>query len=174
MTLPKINALRIVFALLALVCMITIFSFSGENSEKSSETSGKVTETVVELTVKDYKEKTPQEQESIKDKFTFYVRKCAHFTLYMCLGFCVSMCVGKRRIWSVSSAAALFFCFLYAVSDEIHQSFIPGRSCEFRDVVIDTSGALTGTLISLVIMLIAGAVMKHRRTPHTPAAEPKQ
>ena len=27
---------------------------------------------------------------------------------------------------------------LYAVSDEIHQLFIVGRSCEIRDVIIDT------------------------------------
>jgi len=159
----KISVLRAVFALFAMICMITIFCFSREDSTQSSETSGKVTETVVEITVKDYKKKTPKEQESIKDKFTFYVRKCAHFTLYMSLGFFVSLTVGRRRLFSIGSAGTLIFCFLYAVSDEIHQSFVPGRSCEFRDVMIDTSGALTGMLISMIIMLITSAFIIRRR-----------
>jgi len=36
---------------------------------------------------------------------------------------------------------------LYAVTDEIHQSFVPGRSCELRDVLIDSVGVLTGVTI---------------------------
>ena len=33
---------------------------------------------------------------------------------------------------------------LYAVTDEIHQYFVPGRSCEFRDICIDSAGVLCG------------------------------
>ena len=32
--------------------------------------------------------------------------------------------------------------FLYACSDEFHQLFIPGRSGEFRDVMLDSSASL--------------------------------
>ena len=35
---------------------------------------------------------------------------------------------------------------LYAVSDEIHQIFVPGRSCELRDILIDSAGVLVGIL----------------------------
>ena len=163
MNLSKLSLLRVIFALLALICMITIFCFSREDSDQSSETSGEVTETVVEITVKVYKAKTPKEQESIKDKFTFYVRICAHFTLYMCLGFFVSLTVGRRRLFTIGSAGVIIFCFFYAVSDEIHQSFVPGRSCEFRDMMIDTSGALTGMLISMLLMLVTAALIRYRR-----------
>ena len=36
---------------------------------------------------------------------------------------------------------------LYAVTDEIHQMFSEGRSCEFRDICIDAGGVLFGVLI---------------------------
>ena len=109
----------------------------------------KVTEAVIEVTVKDYTKKPPKEKESIRDKFTFAIRKCAHFSLYLCLGALVSLTAGRRKVLSIGSAGTMIFCFLYAVSDEIHQHFVPGRSCEFRDVMIDTSGALTGMLLSM-------------------------
>ena len=51
-------------------------------------------------------------------------------------------------------ALSLIFTSLYALSDEIHQIFIDGRSCEFRDWVIDTAGALIGIAAFLLVMLI--------------------
>lgn len=36
---------------------------------------------------------------------------------------------------------SVLISFLYAVSDEYHQSFVPGRGPAFRDVLIDTIGA---------------------------------
>ena len=39
----------------------------------------------------------------------------------------------------------------YAVTDEIHQLFVPGRSCEFRDICIDAVGVLAGVLLMRAI-----------------------
>ena len=39
-------------------------------------------------------------------------------------------------------------CVIYACSDEIHQLFIFGRSCELRDVLIDFIGSLLGVMIA--------------------------
>lgn len=49
------------------------------------------------------------------------------------------------------AAAAWLIGTAYAVTDEFHQSFVPGRSCEFRDVVIDSCGVLTGVLAALLV-----------------------
>ncbi|MBO5743146.1 MAG: VanZ family protein [Clostridia bacterium] len=35
----------------------------------------------------------------------------------------------------------ILICFVYAVSDEIHQFFVPGRACRILDVLIDTLGS---------------------------------
>lgn len=149
---------RIICAILSLACMVTIFMFSREDGEKSSKTSGKVTDTVIDVTVKNYEQKPAKEKKSIREKVSFWVRKTAHFTIYTLLGLMVSLTIGKRKIFSLGTLGALLFCFMYAVSDEIHQSFTPDRSCEFRDVMIDTSGAALGILISISVMAVIKAL----------------
>lgn len=42
---------------------------------------------------------------------------------------------------------ALFMAIAYALSDEWHQSFVPGRSATLSDVMVDASGALIGLLL---------------------------
>ena len=42
----------------------------------------------------------------------------------------------------------LLIGFLYAVRDEIHQQFVPGRAMQARDVLIDTAGVLLGIWIA--------------------------
>ena len=37
--------------------------------------------------------------------------------------------------------------FLYACTDEFHQLFVPGRSGNFRDVIIDTSGGVLSAIL---------------------------
>jgi len=43
---------------------------------------------------------------------------------------------------------------LYAITDEFHQYFVPGRSAEIRDVLIDSSGAFIGILLTIGIIQI--------------------
>ena len=42
------------------------------------------------------------------------------------------------------AAGAAAFAFLYGVTDEIHQSFVPGRFAEAADLVKDLAGAALG------------------------------
>jgi len=53
----------------------------------------------------------------------------------------------KAFLWSV------LFASLYAVSDEFHQFFVPGRSCDFFDWAADTGGAVTGQFIIFIKQL---------------------
>lgn len=72
------------------------------------------------------------------------VRKSAHFTEYTLLGFFAARALklDKKSPWFSIAIAAI-----YATTDEIHQSFVPGRSCELRDILIDTAGATFGASI---------------------------
>ena len=78
---------------------------------------------------------------------TFLVRKSAHIIAYFVLGVLMyrALRVSIRR-WPARTVAglALLSCSLYAVTDEIHQLFVPGRSGELRDVMIDSIAALVG------------------------------
>lgn len=49
-------------------------------------------------------------------------------------------------------AMSILFSFLYACTDELHQIFVPGRSAQFRDVLIDTLGASFGATITYLII----------------------
>lgn len=143
---------RIICAILSILCMILIFCFSCENGGDSSDTSSAFTEFAAEHFVPGFEDYSPAKQVDIMAVTDHIVRKTAHFSIYMTLGFMVSCTIGKRRLISKGSGASLLICFIYACSDELHQYFVPERSCRFTDVLIDTSGALTGILISVIVL----------------------
>ena len=37
---------------------------------------------------------------------------------------------------------SIIFCFIFALTDEYHQSLVPGRTSVFTDVIIDTIGGI--------------------------------
>ncbi|WP_303867714.1 VanZ family protein [Acetobacterium wieringae] len=81
----------------------------------------------------------------------FYIRKNAHFIAYFILAVLMLLAL-------LQSAApkpvylALVICLLYAISDEFHQLFVPGRSGQFRDVLIDGAGSLLGVLVTALVI----------------------
>ena len=97
---------------------------------------------------------TAAEQEEIRSRISHIIRKTAHFTIYAALGFFSSLTAGRRKIFSKSSLGIVLFCFAYAVSDEIHQYFVPGRACMFTDMLIDTGGGIAGMGLSFAAMKI--------------------
>ncbi|MBO4878620.1 MAG: VanZ family protein [Ruminococcus sp.] len=153
---------RCVFILLTAAVMILIFLFSCEDSDESSHRSRIATALVTKVLYTDFEELPEERQKEIMDKADHIVRKLAHCTIFAALGFCASCTVGERRIFSRISGGVLLFCFLYACSDELHQRFVPGRSGEFRDVMIDTSGSLIGILLSFIaIGIVTKMVSRH-------------
>ena len=76
------------------------------------------------------------------------LRKCAHLTVYALLAMaCVRGLahhgLGQRAQLLGGGAMAL----AYAISDEFHQTFVPGRSGAPRDVAIDLIGIAAGLLL---------------------------
>lgn len=65
----------------------------------------------------------------------FPVDKLVHTGVYGVLGALGALAM-VHRPW-----LNWFICVLYGMSDEFHQSFIPGRSVETMDVVADAIGA---------------------------------
>ena len=160
----KKNKIRkIIFIILSIACMVVIFMFSADNADDSSKKSGTVVKIVVDNFVEGYEEMPVEEQESIFSKVSFWVRKTAHFTVYMALGFCISGTYKKLKLITPHTLLSLLICFLYACSDEFHQSFSPGRGPQFRDVMIDTSGALTGILIFSLLSNVVMFIFRKRK-----------
>lgn len=72
-----------------------------------------------------------------------HLDKVAHFGLYMVLGAALAR-VRLIRVPQLPHALLIALGVLYGVSDEFHQSFVPGRTPDVRDWVADALGVLVG------------------------------
>ena len=154
---------RVIFAILVITNCIVIFNFSSQNSEKSNESSGVVVNRVVN-TISTVNKNV--KKESIKDTVTFIVRKCAHFSIYALLGIWI---MNFANTFNISTKRKILICvlfgFLYASSDEFHQSFVGGRSPEIRDVCIDTCGVLFGNILVIIFGRIISLIKSPKQLP---------
>lgn len=125
---------------LVLACMALIFSFSHQPGEKSAEISGEVTEIIIQTV-----EKITPKAEVDKDTFHGTLRKSAHFFAYFLLGLLmINALRASNKKGHRGLLWALILCVLYAITDEVHQTFIPGRSGEISDVILDSVGSSVG------------------------------
>jgi len=73
------------------------------------------------------------------------IDKLAHLSAYGTLAGTVLFALSERLKIKVPLNAALVtvaFCLLYGISDELHQSFIPGRTVSGYDLLADGTGAV--------------------------------
>ena len=137
---------KTIFAVLLVLWMGFIFSMSSENAEKSSNTSGQTIRVVLSA-VPGFEEQPEEVKVNIIEKLQFIVRKSAHFIGYMILGILASGLILYYGNINKKYLLAFLICVIYAISDEIHQLFVPGRSGQVRDVLIDSAGSLLGIII---------------------------
>ncbi len=145
--LKKNKLFAAVFWVLSLAVMVMIFTFSAATGEESEEVSQNLLSKIIEF-IGNY----------ISHNF---LRKLAHFSEFAALGFCMTGAIhftfGKRKFY-----LPLIPCVLYAVSDEIHQHFVPERACRVFDMFVDTCGIMTGIGIFLILILIISKITKKK------------
>ena len=150
---------RIISWALVIVMMTVIFMFSAKTANDSEQMRMGVTRLVTKLMGITQAE-AGTIGSSLYDMLSVidhYVRKTAHFMEYALL----AVLVFRALKIDVYQKIHLFFtawviCIIYAATDELHQYFVPGRSCQIRDVMIDSAGALTG----ICICMLAGTVFR--------------
>lgn len=75
----------------------------------------------------------------------FVVRKTAHFCEYALLGILASQALDpNRRVSRGAIVATALLCAAVPSIDETIQLFVPGRSGQVTDVLLDCCGAATG------------------------------
>lgn len=81
--------------------------------------------------------------------FNVSVRKCAHMFEYAVLFTLIRRAIKLTKpLWIPHCSQIAFVCTaLYAMTDEFHQSFVPGRSATITDVMVDSTGALIAWLL---------------------------
>ena len=143
----------ILSGILLLVLYGMIFSFSAQDGKKSGSVSTEVAERCVEVVnVVGHKNWTQSAKRAMVQSFEHPVRKIAHFLEYTCMGILVSILLsqwipaGKRRYF-----LTILWVFLSASADEFHQLFVPERSGNFLDVLLDTSGGTFGLLLCILL-----------------------
>jgi|YNPNPStandDraft_1061719.scaffolds.fasta_scaffold39695_3 VanZ family protein len=90
--------------------------------------------------------------------FDLLLRKLAHFTEFCVLSILLLRAllgynrdkfqINKRILfWNI------FLCIVYAITDEYHQYFVPGRITALKDILIDTCGIFCGSYLYIKILL---------------------
>ena len=148
--------IRVLLTTMTAAVMLLIFFFSTESAERSDRTSGVFARVVIGIAYPDYDQMPEEEQREVYNVVQHLVRKTAHFTEYALLGlllrFCLQSWIGnkKRHLLPVSWMIGT----LYAVTDELHQLLTDGRAGQWTDVVLDSSGVLTGAVIASVVVVL--------------------
>ncbi|WP_300627523.1 VanZ family protein [uncultured Thomasclavelia sp.] len=122
---------KIRYFLPMIIWMIFIFIMSNTNGNDSSSQSNFFANIILQFINID------------KETLTFLIRKLAHISEYAILALftyyaLIKIAFNKRIIFQIT----FLISFLYACSDEFHQLFISGRSGQFTDIIIDSTGCL--------------------------------
>ncbi|MBO5421839.1 MAG: VanZ family protein [Clostridia bacterium] len=145
--LNKNKFIAVIFWLLSAVIMVLIFNFSAATGDESEELSQDLLTKIIEFIGNFISHNT--------------LRKLAHFSEFAALGFCVTGAIhytfGKRKFY-----LPLIPCVLYAISDEIHQHFVPERACRLFDMFVDSCGIMTGIGIFLLFIFIISKIVKKK------------
>lgn len=149
---------HMILPILLALLMGFIFLMSAQPADDSTETSSRFCTLAAHVLLSDFEDFDTVTQNQIIEKLSFAVRKTAHFTEYALLGFLWYMWLRKRKYSPLTALAATA---LYAVTDELHQAFVPGRSCELRDVLVDTSGGLFGIIAGFAVLAVLHCLL-HR------------
>ena len=155
---------RAIGILLTVSVMLVIFLMSAQNASVSSNTSGSLIAFFAKIITPNFNSLSVEQQAQIISSYQFVVRKMAHFTIYLCLGLATSvftLTLEKiKRFWRYSLSA--FISLIYAISDEIHQLYVPGRVGAVTDVLIDFSGVLTGLILLFLLLTIIKTIKKKK------------
>lgn len=172
----EMNMRRRVFLVLMILWMVLIFSFSARPAEISSEDSRSVGLLIGELFIPGFKEQSAELQNKFAEKVDHPIRKAAHASEYAVLGLLTAgayMSGGavdagnandkkkadirnSKKRTSISRGILIPWVITtaYAATDEMHQLFVPGRSGQVSDVLLDSAGAMAGLSVLGVIRFL--------------------
>ena len=155
---------RYLFWILALAIMVMIFIFSSQDADTSTKVSGGTIEVFARIFIPGFENMPQIDKDTLIENMQHFVRKTAHFTAYMGIGIMIAAAMRtydiKLRYKLIIPAA---IGLIYAASDELHQSFTPGRSPQVSDVLLDFCGVLTGIGLITLICLIYIHIKKRRK-----------
>ncbi len=142
---------------IAVLWMCLIFQLSGMNAANSGTRSKQFIHHFIEDAIdftngQGYTDYYPEQShiERVSEFLNIPLRKLCHASVYFVLCivvFKIAVILFDHNRYFLSLIITLGFCVLYAVFDEFHQTFVPGRCGDVADVIIDGFGALAGAIV---------------------------
>lgn len=137
---------RLIWLALALIGIVLTYLFSSQTTTVSNSISKQLVRMVMEAFPS--LRRLPEEQlTALVETWNLVLRKAAHFTIYLLVAACLTVFLqpfpGPAL---VKGGLVVVLGFLCATLDEWHQTFVPGRTGSFRDVLLDTGGVLVGAI----------------------------
>ena len=124
--------------ILVIIWMVIIFLLSAQSANDSGSLSGGITDRIYQVLNIVLPKLNIETLHSI-------IRTLAHFVLYLILGVLLLNALNyNKQKRNANFVFALLIIVLYAISDEIHQIFVPGRAFQIYDLLIDFLGSLIG------------------------------
>lgn len=154
---------KLLISLLLIFQMLFIFTMSSFGSDSSNAQSSQIVQVLHQV----FPNLSSRTSDLDASTLTFVVRKTAHFTEYAILG--ILFYFFYRQTLPQKNGLQLFVLAilsssLYACTDEIHQLFVPGRSGQFTDILVDTLGASFGCAGLALSNYLRRASQAHRHS----------
>ena len=149
--------LSIIILIFAILWAVGIYKLSSMNTQNSNGKSTDIIAIFIEDTLEVTNEygitnshPTNSKLARVSQLINAPMRKVMHASVYLVLAFLAivffNVLMNNKHYW-IALILTLIVSIGFAVSDEIHQTYVSGRTGQFLDVVIDTMGALVGIFI---------------------------
>lgn len=125
--------------ILLILWMIVIFTMSSFNANDSGKQSGIIVNFISNIF-----------NISNVRLLSLIVRKLAHFTEYFILGV---LSINYFIKYKKNINYSYLLCIFSAITDEVHQLFVFGRSCQLMDIFIDSVGAIIGIIFTIKFVI---------------------
>jgi hypothetical protein len=154
----------VIFIILGLSLMAIIFRFSSQNNVDTNLLSRNITEKIASVVFPGYESFSNSVKAVMLNDLNNFIRKTAHFALFFSMSavFYAFFTV-MTKMYLISGALSVAVNFIYAVIDEYHQSFVPGRTPLVKDVFIDTVGAVFGVIFCFMIIASIKLILSKRK-----------
>lgn len=136
---------KIISYILLIIWLFIIYYFSNQTGDISGDISSGIIYKTIEFVYNLFSIDTSNLKEFVLIIHN-PLRELMHLLEYLILSLLIVNLLKQYGIKNVI-LASIMLCFIYSVSDEIHQLFVPGRTFQYLDIFMDVIGAVIGAIL---------------------------
>ena len=90
-----------------------------------------------------------------------YLSYIYHFSIFFFLAFFLLIASIKGKLNKEIFFISLLLAILYGISDELHQSFVPGRYADVQDVLMNSVGIMTAAVVYILTIIFRSGNLRN-------------